>query len=287
MMALLERLRAEGWRAGEPVPGWTGGRTASRPTQATSSPDARAADLVARSPAMRRPQATSPAHPAPHRQGLAGLPKPTDPPSRQRPWISLGLSAALHAAILALAVHLTREPVAAAGGGHRHRRRKPRARCRWSTCPRHRPRSRRRRRRHRRRHRHRPRRPRRRSHRRSDRPRRRRKSSARPSPTPTRRRRPTARGGAGAGQRRPGRRRAHRRERSQGGLTRAGHRDAAATMESEARRIFGRPRLGTQPGAGPRASRPMEAYLPDRPGALHPEAGPAARLGRPRRSTAW
>ena len=41
--------------------------------------------------------------------------------------------------------------------------------------------------------------------------------------------------------------------------------DAPATMESEARRIFGRPRLGTQAGAGPRASRPMEAYLPDRP----------------------
>jgi hypothetical protein len=40
---------------------------------------------------------------------------------------------------------------------------------------------------------------------------------------------------------------------------------AAATMESEARRIFGRPRLGPPAGAGPRASRPMEAYLPDHP----------------------
>jgi hypothetical protein len=38
-----------------------------------------------------------------------------------------------------------------------------------------------------------------------------------------------------------------------------------ATMESEARRIFGRPRLGPRPGAGPEASRPMEAYLPDNP----------------------
>jgi hypothetical protein len=38
-----------------------------------------------------------------------------------------------------------------------------------------------------------------------------------------------------------------------------------ATMESEARRIFGRPRLGPRPGAGPQASRPMEAYLPDTP----------------------
>jgi hypothetical protein len=41
--------------------------------------------------------------------------------------------------------------------------------------------------------------------------------------------------------------------------------DNAVTMESEARRIFGRPRLGPRPGAGPRASRPMEAYLPDHP----------------------
>ncbi len=41
--------------------------------------------------------------------------------------------------------------------------------------------------------------------------------------------------------------------------------DNAAAMESEARRIFGRPRLGPRPGAGPRASRPMEAYLPDHP----------------------
>ena len=38
-----------------------------------------------------------------------------------------------------------------------------------------------------------------------------------------------------------------------------------ATMESEARRIFGRRHLGPAPGAGPRASRPMEAYLPDHP----------------------
>jgi hypothetical protein len=36
-------------------------------------------------------------------------------------------------------------------------------------------------------------------------------------------------------------------------------------MESEARRIFGQPRLGPRPGAGPQASRPMEAYLPDNP----------------------
>jgi hypothetical protein len=40
---------------------------------------------------------------------------------------------------------------------------------------------------------------------------------------------------------------------------------ATSTLESEARRIFGRPRLQTPPGAGPQAVRPMEAYLPDNP----------------------
>ena len=50
--------------------------------------------------------------------------------------------------------------------------------------------------------------------------------------------------------------------------------DAPATMESEARRIFGRPRLGTQPGAGPRAARPMEAYLPDQPERCIPKPAP-------------
>ena len=39
--------------------------------------------------------------------------------------------------------------------------------------------------------------------------------------------------------------------------------EMAATMESEARRIFGRPRPGPLPGAGPRAVRPMEAILPE------------------------
>jgi hypothetical protein len=38
---------------------------------------------------------------------------------------------------------------------------------------------------------------------------------------------------------------------------------ASATIESEARRIFGRPRLRTPAGAGPQATRPMEAYRPD------------------------
>jgi hypothetical protein len=56
---------------------------------------------------------------------------------------------------------------------------------------------------------------------------------------------------------------------------------AVATLESEARRIFGRPRLVTRAGAGPQATRPMEAWLPDnsercipRPVALRDSAGP-------------
>ncbi len=40
--------------------------------------------------------------------------------------------------------------------------------------------------------------------------------------------------------------------------------EAKATMESEARRIFGRPRLATPAGAGPQAIRPMEAWFPER-----------------------
>jgi hypothetical protein len=47
--------------------------------------------------------------------------------------------------------------------------------------------------------------------------------------------------------------------------------DAAPTLESEARRIFGLPRLGPRPGAGPRAVRPMEAYLPEHPVRCIPE----------------
>jgi outer membrane biosynthesis protein TonB len=58
----------------------------------------------------------------------------------------------------------------------------------------------------------------------------------------------------------------------------------AVTMESEAKRIFGRPHPGPRPGAGPQASRPMEAYLPDHPERCIPKpAAPAdsaaAQLG--------
>ena len=38
-----------------------------------------------------------------------------------------------------------------------------------------------------------------------------------------------------------------------------------ATMESEAKRIFGTPKKFTPEGVGPQRSRPMEAYLPDHP----------------------
>lgn len=57
-----------------------------------------------------------------------------------------------------------------------------------------------------------------------------------------------------------------------------------ATMESEAKRIFGTPKKFTPEGVGPRASRPMEAYLPD-----HPErctrVGPHDSAGQPQFGT--
>jgi hypothetical protein len=51
-------------------------------------------------------------------------------------------------------------------------------------------------------------------------------------------------------------------------------------MESEARRIFGRPRLATRAGAGPQAVRPMEAWMPERSDRCiptEPEPGDSAR----------
>jgi hypothetical protein len=47
----------------------------------------------------------------------------------------------------------------------------------------------------------------------------------------------------------------------------------APTMESEARRIFGRRRPRTAPGAGPRATRPMESHAPERPDRCIPQEG--------------
>ena len=45
-----------------------------------------------------------------------------------------------------------------------------------------------------------------------------------------------------------------------------------ATLESEARRIFGRPRLATSAGAGPQARRPMEAWVRESPERCIPQA---------------
>lgn len=54
----------------------------------------------------------------------------------------------------------------------------------------------------------------------------------------------------------------------------------APTMESEALRIFGRRRIATRPGVGPRAVRPMESYIPDRPDKCVPKpAAPAESAG--------
>jgi hypothetical protein len=54
---------------------------------------------------------------------------------------------------------------------------------------------------------------------------------------------------------------------------------AAPTLESEARRIFGRQRVATQPGAGPRATRPLEAYIPDRAEKCVPRSASADSAG--------
>jgi hypothetical protein len=55
----------------------------------------------------------------------------------------------------------------------------------------------------------------------------------------------------------------------------------APTMESEARRIFGRQHRGPAPGAGPRAIRPMEAYLPDHPEKCIPHQAPPSDSAGP------
>ena len=55
----------------------------------------------------------------------------------------------------------------------------------------------------------------------------------------------------------------------------------APTMESEARRIFGRRRVATAPGVGPRAVRPLETYLPDRPDECVPTPVPPADSSGP------
>ena len=191
--------------------------------------------------------------------------KPTDPPSRQRPWISLGLSAALHAAILTLAVYLTREPVQPPAD-HSPQPAEPAREVQMvylppptavkPPAPAPEP----------------PPPP----------PPPQQQPPPQPPPQPQRSAPPpekeqrTPEPDANAP---PEATRAEGQEPQNddpAGGERTGANDPkegspapatenAVTMESEARRIFGRPRLGTRPGAGPRASRPMEAYLPDRP----------------------
>ena len=220
-------------------------------------------------------------------QGLAGLPKPTDPPSPQRPWISLGLSAALHAAILALAVHLTREPAQPPAADHSPQAAEAAREVQMVYLP--------------------------------PPPAVKPPPPAPPPPPPppppptppprqqpppaaigpaageraahTRARRQRAagghpRGGTGAGQRRPGRRRAHRRERSQGGLTRAGHRrrrhdgvrGAPHLRPPAARHAAGRgPASVATDGSVPARSARSDAF----------RSRPRRATRPPRRSTAW
>ena len=193
------------------------------------------------------------------------MPKPTDPTSPRRPWVPLGLSAALHAALVLLAVHLTREPAESPAEEARTSAAEQSRQVEMVYLP---------------------------------------PPPAPkvvpppppPPPPPTPQPRPVPphppppRASAP-----PPAKEQHTPEpdanappeaaRSEGeeptkdapaGGDRARSEDAkvgtpvpaentAVTMESEARRIFGRARVGTRPGVGPRASRPMEAYLPDHP----------------------
>jgi hypothetical protein len=210
------------------------------------------------------------------------LPKPTVPPSPQRPWISLGLSAALHAAILTLAVYLTREPVQPAAEDHSPQTAEAAREVQMVYLPPppvvktpppapplpppppppQQP----------------PPPP----------------PPQRSSPPPAKEQRtpepdanapPEAERSEGREDDDPaGGERTGANDPKEGSPAPATE-DASATMESEARRIFGRPRLGTAPGAGPRASRPMEAYLPDRPERCIPQpaaprdSGTAPRFG--------
>jgi len=194
--------------------------------------------------------------------------KPTDPISPRRLWVPLGLSAALHTALLLLAMHLTREPVATAEQKSSTESTDPARQVQMvylqpppapkvSPPPPPPP-----------------------------------PPPPRPQPAPTPPPTPPPQPRASAP---PPAKAQHTPEpdanappeaaRSEGeeptkekpaGGDRTGTADpktgtpvpaenTAATMESEARRIFGQPRLGPRPGAGPQASRPMEAYLPDHP----------------------
>jgi hypothetical protein len=58
-----------------------------------------------------------------------------------------------------------------------------------------------------------------------------------------------------------------------------------SAMESEARRIFGSPKKYTPEGVGPRASRPMEAYLPDHPEKCTSRVAARDSTGQPKLGT--
>ena len=207
------------------------------------------------------------------------MPKPTDPLSPRRPWVPLGLSAALHAALLLLAVHLTREPALPPAEESRTNAAEPSRQVEMvylppppapKVVPPPPPPP--------------PPRP---AHTPPPVPRTPPRASAPPPPKEQRIPEPDANAPPEA-------------PRSEGeeptkddpaGGDRANPEDAKAgtpvpadntpvTMESEARRIFGRPRLGPRPGAGPRASRPMEAYLPDHPERCTPRP-PSDSVGPP------
>ena len=194
------------------------------------------------------------------------MPKPTVRPSPQRPWISLGISAAIHAALLALTVLLTREPVKPAPKDEAQATdparevqmvylpppvvQPPPPTPPPPVPPRPTPPPP-------------PPQPQQTPPQRSAPP----PAAEQRTPEPDANAPPEARRSSGE----------ERETEDPAGGDRTGAADpkegsrapaedkSAATMESEARRIFGRPRLSTRPGVGPRATRPMEAYLPDHP----------------------
>jgi hypothetical protein len=62
---------------------------------------------------------------------------------------------------------------------------------------------------------------------------------------------------------------------------------AERMMEAEAKRIFGRRKVGPPAGAGPRDVRPLEAFLPDRPDKCVPKpVAPVESAGPPKMGTA-
>jgi hypothetical protein len=197
------------------------------------------------------------------------LPKPLDLPSRQRPWISLVVSAAVHALLLALAVRFSRAPVAEPPKDQAEARDEPQRQVEMvylqpppptppkATPPPPAPKP----------------------------------PPAPPAQTPPPQPRPQAvapppkkaqtrpEPDANAP---PEAKRTEGEEPTDAEKPPGGAPDAPeATMESEARRIFGRQHRGPAPGAGPRASRPMEAYLPDHPEKCIPQQPPAADSAGP------